>query len=365
MTRSDNQVTQPDTTKKTLATGGGSHPAGELQGMLQTLQRLGYQLDSLLGSVGLQRSDVEDLNASISPRECAAIFAYANEEGRIPNLALQLAIHTPVGSNPLLDYLIVSSSSVEHGLERLVRYLRLVNPAICLHLEKNRDPVRLVVDRAPGVFEVELCVAMCVLRFARETDGRLKPAGAFFTHEPKDLAEYERVLQCPVRGRASWNGWTLSRSTLQVPLRRQDPMLGRWLEMQAAEVLSRQPKDGDVREEVLGMLSTQVTVGDMSLGAVARRFAVTPRTLQRRLARAGASFQILCDQVRKSAAETYLTNTTLSIGEVTYLLGYSEPTSFHRAFRRWFGGITAQAFRESRSSNSAYSSGDDGHAERA
>ena len=318
--------------------------------MLQTLQRLGYDLDSLLGSVGLRRSDVEDLNASISSRECAAIFAHANEEGRVPNLALQLAINTPVGSNPLLDYLIVSSASVEHGLERLVRYLRLVNPAISLHLEKNRDPARLVVNRAPGIFEVELCIAMSIVRFARESDGRLKPAGASFTHEPKDIAEYERVLRCPVRGRASWNGWTLPRSALQLPLRRQDPVLGRWLEMQAAEVLARQPRDGDVREEVLGMLSTQVTVGDMSLEAVARRLAVTPRTLQRRLARVGASFQILCDQVRKAAAETYLTNTSLSISEVTYLLGYSEPTSFHRACRRWFSGITAQAFRESRSS---------------
>ena len=348
MTRNDNRVTEPDKTKKALTTGGGPRPGGELQGMLQTLQRLGYELDSLLDSVGLRRRDVEDFNVSLSPRQCAAIFSHANNEGCVPNLALQLAIHTPVGSSPLLDYLIVSSASVEQGLERLVRYLRLVNPAICLHLENNRDPARLVVNRAPGVFEVELCVAMSILRFARETDGGLKPAGVFFTHEPRDVAEYERVLQCPVRGRASWNGWTLSRSALQVPLRRQDPVLGRWLEMQAAEVLARQPKDGDVREEVLGMLSTQVTVGDMSLETVARRLAVTPRTLQRRLARAGASFQILCDQVRKAAAETYLTNTSLSISEVTYLLGYSEPTSFHRACRRWFGGVTAQAFRESR-----------------
>jgi AraC-like DNA-binding protein len=348
MTPNDNQVTRPDKSKKTLAPGFGSHPAGELRGMLQTLQRLGYDLNSLLNSVGLQRSDVEDSNVSLSPRECAAIFAHANEQRRVPNLALQLAIHTPVGSNPLLDYLIVSSTCVEQGLERLVRYLRLVNPGICLHLEKNRNPARLVVDRAPGPFETELCVSMSILRFVRESDGQLKPSGASFTHQPQDIAEYEHVLQCPVRGRASWNGWTLSRSGMQVPLRRHDPVLGRWLEKQAAEVLARQPKDGDVREEVLGMLATQVTVGDLRLETVARRLAVTPRTLQRRLARVGASFQILCDQVRKAAAETYLTNTTLSISEVTYLLGYSEPAAFHRACKRWFRGITAQAFRRRR-----------------
>ena len=47
----------------------------------------------------------------------------------MPNLALHLAMHTPIGANPLLDYLIVSADTVGHGLERLVRYLRLVNPS--------------------------------------------------------------------------------------------------------------------------------------------------------------------------------------------------------------------------------------------
>jgi AraC-like DNA-binding protein len=93
------------------------------------------------------------------------------------------------------------------------------------------------------------------------------------------------------------------------------------------------------------VLSTQVTTGDVRIDVVARRLATTPRTLQRRLARAGTSFDVLCDQARKEAADAYLSDTTLSIAEVTYLLGYSEPTAFHRAFKRWHGDTTPQAFR--------------------
>jgi AraC-like DNA-binding protein len=349
MTRRDNRVTQRDKTRKILATDSNSHQVGELRGMLQTLESLGYDLDALLEAVGLRRKDVENANAYISPRACSLMFTRANEEGRVPNLALQLAIHTPVGSNPLLDYLIVSSASVEQGLERLARYLRIVNPAIRIIIENRRDTARVVVQSAPGPFETELTVSLSVLRFVRETDGLMQPAYASFTHEPKDVAEYERVLRCPVRARASWSGWALSKSAMRVPFRRSDPALGRWLERQAAEIIARQPKDGDVREEVLGILTTQATVGDLRIDTVARRLAVTPRTLQRRLAQAGTSFETLCDQVRRLAAERYLTHTTLSISEVTYLLGYSEPPAFHRACKRWFGGITAQAFREQRS----------------
>jgi len=177
----------------------------------------------------------------------------------------------------------------------------------------------------------------------------MQPAYACFTHDPRDIMEYQRVFGCPIRARASWTGWALSKSAMQVPLRRRDAALGRFLEGQAAEIIARQPKDGDIREEVIGILTTQATVGDLSLDTVARRLAITPRTLQRRLAQAGTSFDALCDQARRAAAETYLKSTTLSISEVTYLLGYSEPTAFHRAWRRWFGGITAQVFREQHS----------------
>lgn len=305
---------------------------------------MGYDLDALLTAAGLRREDVDNPDVYISPRACAGVFAAACEQRRMPNLALQLALNTPIGATPLLDYLIVSSDSVGHGLARLARYLRLVNPGIRLGIRDRLNPVRVVVERASGPFETELTVSLSVLRFMRETDDQLRAAHACFTHEPDDLAAFAMALKCPIRVRASWNGWALSNDAMHLPLRRSDPALGRWLERQAAAILARQPTTGDVRDEVRGVLSTQLTAGEMRIDAVARRLATTPRTLQRRLARAGTSFEALCDDARKQAAQTYLADTTLTIAEVTYLLGYSEPAAFHRAFRRWHG-TTPQAFR--------------------
>jgi len=126
--------------------------------------------------------------------------------------------------------------------------------------------------------------------------------------------------------------------------RRRDPLLRRWLERQAAAILARLPAGGDACDEVRSVLSAQATAGEMTIDAVARRLSTTPRTLQRRLARGGTSFEALRDDARRQAAELYLSTTTLTTAEVTYLLGYSEPTAFHRAFRRWHG-TTPQAFR--------------------
>jgi AraC-like DNA-binding protein len=72
---------------------------------------------------------------------------------------------------------------------------------------------------------------------------------------------------------------------------------------------------------------------------------MSARTLQRRLSAAGLSYQELLDVVRRETAEKCMMDSSLSIGEVAYLVGYSEPAAFHRAFKRWTG-ITPQAFRE-------------------
>jgi AraC-like DNA-binding protein len=317
--------------------------------MLGALEAMGFDLDRLLKSAGLRRGDVENPDAYLSPIACAAVFESAAREGRVPNLALQLALRTPVGTTPLLDYLLVSSESVGHGLARLARYLRLVEPGIRLAVREEDDPVRVVVERSRGPFETELTVALSILRFTQETDGALKVAHASFRHRPGDVAEFEEVLRCPVRTRASWDGWALSRSAARLPLRRRDPVLRRWLEQQAAEILARLPASGGVCDEVRRALSAQVAAGELQLEVVARRLATTPRTLQRRLARAGTTFEALCDDARRQAAETYLSDPTLTVAEVTYLLGYSEPAAFHRAFKRW-SGSTPQAFRARRRS---------------
>jgi AraC-like DNA-binding protein len=348
MTPPDNAVTGAATKIPSAPPSADAHDVREVRGMLRVLEQLGYDLAALLASAGLQRRDVEDPDALLSPRACAALFENAQRERRVCNLPLQLARRTPVGANPLLDYLIVSSDSVGQGLERLMRYLRLVNPSIGLTVRREPRAVRVVLERAQTPFFAELTLSLLVIRFMQETDNQFRAAYVSFTHEPDDVMEYAKVLRCQIRAKKSWNGVVIAKPALDLSLRRRDPVLRGWLERQAAAILARLPASGDACDEVRSVLSTQATAGEMTIDAVARRLSTTPRTLQRRLARAGTSFEALCDAARREAAEMYLSQTTLTIAEVTYLLGYSEPTAFHRAFRRWHG-TTPQAFRAHRS----------------
>lgn len=334
MTSRDNPVTA-------RATG---HSAKVLRGMFGGLARLGIDIDDLIAPTGVTRADLENPDAIIPASACAAVFARVRALP-IKNLALKLAVGTPIGASPLLDYLIASAGSVREGLERLSRYLVLVNPAVRVRLESTGDPVRVTVESPGDTFAAEFTVAMTILRLRDETDGKLQALHASFTHEPDDVNELARVLGCAVQGRASWTGVTISREAARLPLRRRDPRLGAWLERQAAATLARQPSGSGVAFEVRRVLAASIPADNLEISDIATKLAMTPRTLQRRLADEGTSFDKLRDLTRKGAAEAYLADPTLSIGEVTYLLGYAEPTAFHRAFKRWHG-TTPQRFRE-------------------
>jgi AraC-like DNA-binding protein len=116
----------------------------------------------------------------------------------------------------------------------------------------------------------------------------------------------------------------------------------------AEEHAARLPETNDVVSDLRRILITRLAQGHSDIESVARSTATSVRSLQRRLAAAGTTYQVLLDSTRREAAGRYLADRALSVSEVGYLLGYSEPAAFHRAFKRWYGS-TPQEFRLSSS----------------
>jgi len=136
-------------------------------------------------------------------------------------------------------------------------------------------------------------------------------------------------------------------------MRRRDPVLRSVLEQHAAAIAARIPEADMLAREVRRVLALRMPEGDTHIETVARALAIAPRSLQRRLSGAGLSYQQLLDSTRREAAGEYLSDPRLAIGEVAYLLGYSEPAAFCRAFKRW-NGMTPQSFRDQRRVDRAF-----------
>jgi AraC-like DNA-binding protein len=323
-------------------------PVSDLRAFLEAFGRLGYDMQELRQAVGLSLEQLSDPDALVPMSATPALFGRAMAVRPLKNLALRLALETPFGAFPLLDHLVATCETGGDALHQLARYFRLVCAPIEIEIREDEEPIRVVYRQTcvgPS-FSVEYSTCLAVEHIRREADGRVDVVGVSFVHALEDRADFEKRLRCPVSAPADWNGFALTRASLKVPLRRRDASLHGLLESQADVVVSRQPRSGSASDELRRALAVRLARADevQSIEILARQLAMSPRTLQRRLADEGSSYQEILGETRREAAERFLAESALSVAEVGYLLGYSEPAAFHRAFKRWHG-VTPVEFR--------------------
>src|SRR5262249_18656094 len=150
-----------------------------------------------------------------------SLICRAQQKRFTPNLGLAMALATPLGAYPLLDYVILTSDTVGEGLAQLARYLRITGSPVSIDVHADADPLRVEIQTM-SEFGYEFEAALIVSRFRDEADGDFAAAGISFQHQPDDVAAFERAMGCPVRTAASWNGVTIDRSTCRLPMRRRD-----------------------------------------------------------------------------------------------------------------------------------------------
>jgi len=342
MTRDAKSLTRvaspPSTARSPLTT-----PMADVRTFANAFERLGHDVDALLADVGLSRRDLDQRDGRISCDVLGSLISRAQLKRFTPNLGLAVALATPLGAYPLLDYLILTSDTVGDGLEQLARYLLITGSPVSVELHAGGDPVRVEI-KTVSPFGYEFEAALIVLRFREEADGIFTVVGISFQHQPDDVAAFERALGCPVLTGASWNGLTIETSICRLAMRRRDPTLRKFLESQAEGVLASMPARPGIAADVRRAVASLIRAGAPRMSAIARQLGLSERTLHRRLADDGVSYQELVEEVRRAAAGRYLDDSTLAIGEIAYLLGYSEPAAFHRAFRRWYA-TTPEQFR--------------------
>jgi AraC-like DNA-binding protein len=318
-------------------------PASEMRVVLTALAELGHDVPALIDAARLSGTNLDDPDARVSCEAYGALVACAQQRRFIPNLALELARRTPLGAYPLLDYLVITSDTVGSGIRQLARYFRIETFPIVFDIRDNRDPIEVRVF-APANFGVEYLVSLMTFHLRHETEGRFVFADVMFRHQPDNVAALSDALGCPARTMSPWDGVRISREVWTLPLRRRDPVLRRVLETQADDILTRLPTRMGIALEVQRTLAARVAGGDTRIATVARHLAMSARSLQRRLLAEGVTYEALVEETRKEAAGRYVAGSTLSLAEIAYLVGYSEPASFHRAFKRWYG-VTPEGFR--------------------
>lgn len=321
-------------------------PASQLRGFTIGLRRLGYDIDLLLQRANVANTDLDDPEALVPCSAGATLLRGAAAQHRHRDLGAYLGSVTPIGAFPLLDYLVVTADTVRGALNQLVRYLQITGAPFTCRVVDDGDIARFVIEPGDDPFIALYETSLTIHHLREETGGRLRPNIVSLIPTPDDAEALSRLLSCHVRAPATWTGIEFSHAMLDLPLRRRDAILRGVLEGHASALTTRAPSlvDDSLDTSLRAFITARLATGVPTISATARELAMAPRTLQRRLAAIGMSYDGLVDRVRRESAERLLTDASLSIGEIGYVLGFSEPSAFHRAFKRWHG-CTPQTYR--------------------
>ncbi|CAM3693105.1 AraC family transcriptional regulator [Parendozoicomonas haliclonae] len=300
----------------------------------------GIDASAIYERCGITRRHIEDPQIR-TPHDAQTIFWQACEEvTNDPCIGLHLGQHIPVFRGQVIEYLFLSSPNFEEGLNRALNYQRLLSDAVDARVERDGDrciftinatshsikPLRHLID----------CMLLGVMRFfSHLTQDNFQPLSVSVSHSgAENSEEYSKVFGCPVIFNSRENAIEFSANILHFPSQHAEPELMKAHEQVALEQIARLEKQ-DIIVDVNRVIGELLDSGEVSLESVSERLDMTARSLRSRLSDAGTSFNNLLANYRCNLAKQLLARTDESIDEIVYLTGFSEPSTFYRAFKRW------------------------------
>lgn len=248
---------------------------------------------------------------------------------------------TPLDLNAL-GVTFLSSTMLLAAFERLQRYETLVNSSLDFTIVEGEDRLDLltnlegVPDEALRIVEdgrTSVLVHMARMGLSQSLD----PVEVAFTYpEPKATGEYFGLLRCPILFSQPVSRISFSMADAKRPFTYANRELAisndRFL-----DGMMKNLKSSDLVTQIKRAIIEDLPSGAPSEEGIAKRVFVSSRTLQRRLADESTNFRTLLLEVRRELAEKYISDKTMPLAEISFMLGFSDTSSFSRAFKKWTG----------------------------
>ena len=321
--------------------------------LLHAAAQRGADPAALCRAVPLDAGQLHHPDARLPLAAMQRLWQLATAATADPYLDLHLAEQTNPAAFGVLSYVLMHSPTLGAAVQQLCRYQDIVCNGTRTSLRRLGASVELVVEiTSPAIIHPHFVLnseLLVCLRILRMLSGQpLAPEAVRLAYPaPADGREHARVFApAPVQFGTTESALRLPAAVLDLPVLNADPQLLALMEPHAAALLARlhQPATlpDRVRSEIVRLLKGTAP----TLAAVAEALCLGARTLQLHLRQLGHSYQQLLDEVRRELAERHLRDNHLSTTDITFLLGFAEPSVFVRSFRRWTGQTPGEFRRQ-------------------
>ena len=319
--------------------------------MFSYLGSLRVETEPLLTSLGLDpRGFRDDPEARIPMELYVKIEDAAARAAGDPCFGLHMGEFAEAGSWSILGCMMMNCRSLGEAFEKSAKYYRIIGDLIegRVSLRKNKVRVALAVPpNAPALsrhcFECVLSSSVTMMRTLSGADVSPLEVGLSYP-EPESRREYERVFRCPVGFGQEESYMILDPAIADLPVLYANTALLERVEAYAVEFLSSLEEWDAATRQATRLILSRLADDSLSLRSVAKDMSMSVRTLQARLGAEGRRFGELVGELRLSLAKKYLRE-RFTVEEITCLLGFSEPSVFRKAFKKWTG-LTPGEYRE-------------------
>ena len=316
----------------------------------KAMQLNNIDVQQALDASGITEAELNSQETRIAVSKLVKLVAHCNARLPKQDFSVQVAEQFHPGMFHALGYAMMSSASLEDGLQRIVRYKRIVSDACRVEMTDEAEglafhmrPLYYDGNARPtlGPKEIEVFLATLV-KFARETvDSKLRPVAVYLQADRPESDYLKEYFGVEPQFNCHFNAVVFDRAQAKRKLMTHNIVLTRSHEKMLDEYLSRIDRN-DLANLVKCKIYERLSLGAPSQSEIAGDLGMSLRNLQRKLNERGTSYKEILEHTRKKLALEYMDQSHLFLREIGYLVGFASVANFNRAFKRWTGSTPGE-----------------------
>jgi AraC-like DNA-binding protein len=251
----------------------------------------------------------------------------------------------------ILGFIIASCRTIGEALRKIGRYFAVICSTQRLTLFVEQDNARLqweMIRHFP-----KMCIKHCIDLGLANTYNMLRNIACepvevkevwLKAGRPEDISEYERIFKCPIKFDQPAAALIFPPKALDIHLVHSNPGLLSLLEHYANSFLSKIDEEDHFSREISIRFFESIQGNNPTIDEMTKNLGISTRVLQNKLRGEGVTFRKLVNNIRQEISKSYLAENRYTVEDIAYLIGFSEPRTFRRAFKRWTG-MTASQYR--------------------
>jgi AraC-like DNA-binding protein len=326
-------------------------PVAYVEALLELAGELGLSRAELFAVAHVRPQALDNPSGRLSFIDFNLLASVALQRCNEPALGLLLGQRLNVSTHGILGYAVLASANLGQAIQFALRYYRVLGLAFDLDIVEQPGRLQLcAVESMPmgplSQFAGEtLFASLCSIAGFLVGSQLHDLALGFAYPAPSHAQRYLEVFGVQVQFDQPYHWLSLPQSYLEQPMALANPGTVHMCEQQCEAILASLDVQDGLLTRVRRLLLARP--GDFpDLQSAANALHTSGRSLRRHLSALGTSYQQVLDEVRKRLALQYLSSTHLPLYEIAFLLGFSDPSNFRRAFKKWTGKAPGEYRRD-------------------